>query len=51
MEQIITEITLKDKIYLAISDIEDQNFLEAILVILTDKIDNNKERNNNILTQ
>lgn len=47
----ITQTTLKDKIYFAISNIEDENFLEAILVILTDKIDNNKESNNNILTQ
>ena len=47
----ITQTTLKDKIHFAISDIEDENFLDAILVILTDKIDNNKERNNNILTQ
>ena len=37
MEQIITEITLKDKIHFAISDIEDEKFLESIYTILDDK--------------
>ncbi len=33
----ITEPTLKDKIHFAISDIEDEKFLESIYTILNDK--------------
>jgi hypothetical protein len=39
----ITEPTLKDKIHFAISDIEDENFLESIYYILTYKIKRNEE--------
>jgi hypothetical protein len=38
------EPTLKDKIHFAISDIEDEKFLEAIYYILADKIKCNKEK-------
>jgi hypothetical protein len=40
----ISEPTLKDKIHFAISDIDDEKFLEAIYYILTDKIKCNKEK-------
>jgi hypothetical protein len=33
----VTKITLKDKIHFAISDIEDEKFLESIYLILDDK--------------
>jgi hypothetical protein len=33
----VTEPTLKDKIHFAISDIEDEKFLESIYLILDDK--------------
>jgi hypothetical protein len=39
----VTEPTLKDKIHFAVSDIEDEKFLEAIYYILTDKIKRNEE--------
>lgn len=43
----LAEPTLKDRIHFAISDIEDEKFLEAILVILNYTLSNNKESNNN----
>ncbi|MCY7291067.1 MAG: hypothetical protein LH615_02685 [Ferruginibacter sp.] len=37
MQQSEAAISLKDKIHFAISDIEDEKFLESILMIVTDK--------------
>lgn len=37
MQQKVAEISLKDKIHFAISDIEDEKFLESIYTILNDK--------------
>lgn len=37
MEQTKADISLKDKIHFAISDIEDEKFLESIYTILNDK--------------
>jgi hypothetical protein len=41
--EITIEPTLKDKIHFAISDIEDEKFLEAIYYLLTEKITRNEE--------